>query len=340
MSTPGKPTWQETHPRFSPCLGAGIKKDMTIDEFFGHVLYPVIASPKYDGIRCTTLADWRHQSHQSRPVCRSLDNDIPNKSIFESIAMSCPPGLDGEILTYASQQDLLNPVVMDTPRPFYAVQSDVMSEQGQPRFQFHIFDYHPFNEKYPHLIPYNERIRRLLEDIYPKLPAWCKVAPFEMIENRIQLEEYERKMVEENSYEGICWRHYLAPYKYGRSTLRQQILIKMKRFLDDEAEVVDTYEEMHNANLPVTNALGYKERSSHSQNMIGKERLGGLVLKCKKFELEFNCGSGFNADERERLWKIRDQIKGLLVKFKHQPHGGKDRPRIPVFLGFRDLRDM
>jgi hypothetical protein len=31
---------------------------------------------------------------------------------------------------------------------------------------------------------------------------------------------------------------------------------------------------------------------------------------------------------------------GKVVKYKSQPTGVKDKPRFPVFLGFRDVVDM
>ncbi len=306
-----------------------------MDEFFSHVLYPVIATPKYDGIRCTSMMDYRDRDHISRPVCRSLD-DVPNILIFNQLASTCPPGPDGEILTYNQQQDLLTPVDLTKPRKFYEIQSDVMSQQGTPVFKFHVFDYYPFEEKYPHLVPYEKRLSMLAN---LKLPDSIILAPLTWCKNREELEAFEAKCVEELGYEGICWRHPLSRYKYGRSTLREQALIKMKRFSDDEAVIIGAYEEMGNNNPQTQNALGYAERSSHKVNMSPKGRLGGFTLKSSKFDMEFNCGSGFDAEQRVNYWSIRDSLIGQVVKFKHQPHGGKDRPRIPIFLGLRDKRD-
>ena len=39
-----------------------------------------------------------------------------------------------------------------------------------------------------------------------------------------------------------------APYKQGRSTVREGYLLKVKTFLDDEATVVRFEERMHNGN--------------------------------------------------------------------------------------------
>lgn len=39
-------------------------------------------------------------------------------------------------------------------------------------------------------------------------------------------------------------------------------------------------------------------------------------------------------------WSDRQALIGKTVKFKYQAIGTKDKPRIPVFLGWRDARDM
>jgi DNA ligase-1 len=332
---PGKPTWQKTHPRFSPILGAGIKKDMTMDQFFAHVLYPVIATPKFDGIRVTTLpGSYDKLTSISIPVCRSLKL-VPNDYICEMLSQLVPC-LDGEILTYPDQGDLLDATDMEKPHSFNRVSSDVMTHVGRPRFKFHVFDHLDFNLEHPHLVPYEERLEKLKT---LELPSICVNVPTRLCGNRQAIEDFESEMVEAG-YEGICWRHPLSTYKYGRSTLRSQQLIKMKRFESAEAIVIDTYEEMGNNNPSVLNMLGYAERSSHKENMKPKGRLGGLVLKCSMFEETFNCGSGFNASDREELWKDQDALKGKIVTFKFQRHGSKDRPRIPIFVGFRSIIDM
>jgi len=66
-----------------------------------------------------------------------------------------------------------------------------------------------------------------------------------------------------------------------------------------------------------------------------------LIVKHKTFG-EFKIGSGFTEDARVKLWRERDErdeLKGRLAKFKYQPSGVKDKPRFPVFLGFRNKID-
>jgi DNA ligase-1 len=43
---------------------------------------------------------------------------------------------------------------------------------------------------------------------------------------------------------------------------------------------------------------------------------------------------------RREVWKDPDAYIGKIIKYKYQAIGSKDAPRIPIFLGFRDERDM
>jgi len=97
---------------------------------------------------------------------------------------------------------------------------------------------------------------------------------------------------------------------------------------------------MHNGNEATTNALGRTERSSHKDNKTGLNSLGGFECRDVHSGVEFKCGTGLTADDREKLWKDRDGLIGKLIKYKFFPIGSKDKPRHPVFLGFRSKLDL
>ena len=80
------------------------------------IRYPVLASPKIDGIRCLIV--------NGKAVTRSL-KPIPNEHIRSMLEKYAPDGADGEI------------VVGDS---FNATTSAVMSRDGEPEFTYFIFD--------------------------------------------------------------------------------------------------------------------------------------------------------------------------------------------------------
>lgn len=140
-------------------------------------------------------------------------------------------------------------------------------------------------------------------------------------------------------YEGLIVRDPLAPYKYGRSTVNEGILLKVKSFQDAEAVVVGFEERMRNENEATTNELGRTARSSHKAGKVGRGDLGALIVR-RPDGLEFAIGTGFTDAERLDIWTNRDAWMGKLIKYKFFPVGGYDAPRHPVFLGVRDERDV
>jgi DNA ligase-1 len=64
------------------------------------------------------------------------------------------------------------------------------------------------------------------------------------------------------------------------------------------------------------------------------------MVKDLKTGVEFDIGTGFTESQRQLLWAQGDNLMGKIVKYKSQPTGVKDKPRFPVFLGFRDKVDM
>ena len=269
--------------------------------------FPVLASPKLDGVRAI-VRDGVVLSRALKP--------IPNKWVQQRF--SHLEHFDGELIVGASN----HPDVLRTTT------SGVMRVEGEPDVSFHVFD-HVEN----HARLYTVRYDLLEEDTEINV----FVVPQHELMNTFELNAFEHEVLAEG-YEGVMLRRPDAPYKFGRSTAREGYLLKVKRFHDAEFEIVGFEEEMFNANEATTSELGRTKRSSHKANKIPKGRLGALVLKYG--DTTFNCGTGFNDAERERIWTERESYLGMLAKIKYFAHGIKDVPKLPSFLGIRDVRDM
>lgn len=271
--------------------------------------YPLLSSCKLDGIRCLVI-DGVAMSRNLKP--------IKNEWVQECIGRPEYNGLDGELIV----GDIF---AKDCYRQ---TNSGVMKKDGKPDFKFHVFDRFDMPEFH-----YLTRLGTL-----PRLPHVTIVEQWE-IDTEYELLKFESEMLEKGA-EGVMVRSLDGKYKQGRSTEKEGILGKLKRFADAEYEVIGYVERMENQNEKTTDALGHSKRSSHQENKVGRGDLGALV--CRTGEgLEFNCGTGFNDDDRAKLWAIRDTgLIGRFAKIKHFDYGVKDKVRFPVFLGFRDLADM
>ena len=269
--------------------------------------FPVLASPKLDGVRAI-VRDGVVLSRALKP--------IPNKWVQQRF--SHLEHFDGELIVGKSN----HPDVLRTTT------SGVMRVEGEPDVSFHVFD-HVEN----HARLYKVRYSLLKSDHQNNV----FVVPQQEVVNFFELNAFERDILAQG-WEGVMLRRFDAPYKFGRSTAREGYLLKVKRFHDDEFEIVGFEEEMFNANEATTSELGRTKRSSHKANKVPKGRLGALVLKYGN--TTFNCGTGFNDAERENIWAERERYLGQFAKIKYFAHGIKDVPKLPSFLGIRDVRDM
>jgi DNA ligase-1 len=271
--------------------------------------YPVIASPKLDGIRALVL--------NGQLVSRTL-KPIPNRHV-QKLFSSLPEGTDSELIMGPANQD-----------PYRRTVSAVMSEDGEPDVHDFVFDNFYAKGGFKNRFAYVKQLRG-----YPNVD----VVLHEEIENSDQLIVFEDKAVE-MGFEGVMIRDPNGPYKFGRSTAKEGYLLKLKRYRDSDAKILGTYELMHNGNEATTNALGRTERSSHQENKTGLNALGGFELRDIHSGVEFRCGTGLTQNDRETLWDTREELIGKIIKYKFFPTGSKDRPRHPVFLGFRSKLDL
>jgi DNA ligase-1 len=304
-------------PDFRPMLAAKIKDENDIE-------YPILCTPKIDGIRCVTrekLVQDLFSGIAVEPISRYL-NVIPNKFVQRILGEYNLTGLDGELITYDEHGDI---------EPYNTVQSKIMTIEGEPNFGYAVFDL-------VEPVPYWDRMDWLKNKLaFPKDCRLLKILPT-LIESYSQLLVYEQACLEAG-YEGVMIRSTDGPYKFGRSTMKQGWLLKLKRFLDDEATVIGFEELMRNGNEQVRNALGLAERSDHQANMVPANTLGALVCLSRD-NIKFNIGTGFSDATRQEIWSNRETYLSQKVKFKYQPHGVKTAPRCPVFLGFRPQADQ
>lgn len=264
--------------------------------------YPIMVSPKLDGVRAM-VQDGVVWSRSWKP--------IPNRQV--QLVYGKLEGYDGELIVGPA----------NTQTCYRYTMSGVMTENKELKsLTFRVFDDLGSREK-----PFVDR----LASIHPTFRlAHSRI---DNVNQLLALEEHYLAM----GFEGVIGRDPTQPYKHGRSTLREQGMVKLKRFKDDEAKVIGFEELLSNQNEAAVNAQGYTERSSHQENKVPMNTLGALVVAWQG--LTFKIGTGFMAYERKQIWETRNVHLGRLVKFKYLAVGMKDLPRHPVFLGFRDLLD-
>lgn len=253
--------------------------------------FPCYASPKIDG--------FRGLGTRVGLLSRTLKL-LPNR--FTQARFKTAHGLDGELVCG-------EPFAQNCMQ---ATSSAVTTKAGQPDVKFYVFDRWDMPG-----VPYKQRLESLYAMV---LPANVIRVPQTWIEDQEALDKFEEEQLA-LGYEGVMTRDPDGIYKNGRSTTNEGGLIKVKRFEDDEAEIIGYTELVHEDGT-----------------------LGGVLgaLQCvTRAGIPFGVGTGFDAAERADLWARRATLPGRFAKYKHfNKSGVKLKQRHGVYLGLRDPLDM
>lgn len=292
---------------FKPLLAA------TIDDA-NRLMFPLLASPKLDGIRCIIL-DGLAMSRNLKP--------IRNTFIQEQIC-HLPHGMDGELIVGPPYGELV----------FNRTTSGVMSEEGTPDFMFYVFDlaFHPFN--------FMTRLQELQDKLAVCPSPHVEFVNHELIESQEDLEAYERYCLQ-TGYEGVMLRKMEGYYKNGRSTMNEQILMKLKRFRDGEALIVGFGEGITNLNEPTVNELGYMKRSNHKDNKMASGQVGRIFGKDLTTGEEIVISPGrMTQPERVHYFENPNELIGNIAKYKTFDYGRVAASRFCTFQGLRHKDDL
>jgi DNA ligase-1 len=293
-------------------------------EDFAALKFPKLASPKLDGIRGTM--------HDGIVRSRSL-KDIPNVNV-QARFKGLLNGLDGEFIVGSPSDDPYkrsHSVVMSSDKPADDVRWFLFDIQGRVGSRY--------------ASRYQELVNMYGENGSFENDGRVVVVPHHLVLNLDELLAFEQAVLEQG-YEGVMLNDPQAFYKHGRSSEKEGILLKVKRFVDAEAIVLGASPEMENQNVATTNELGRTHRSSHKDGKVAKDTLG--VLHVKSVNGRYDgidhdvAVSSMTHAERKQIWDSHQggNLVGSYLTYKYFSVGSDGRPRHPIFKGFRDKRDM
>lgn len=252
-------------------------------------------------------------------------------------------GLRGELIVGD------NPMAPDLCRN---TSSALRTITGEPETTLWCFDY-----VLPETLdlPYEKRINLLgilVRDLNAKGYKNIKIIPVQTV---YSLEGYRgvRTALLQQGYEGCVLRDLTSKHKEGRSSAVKPDLWRYKPWASAEIKVTRIIEEMKNNNQAVKNELGQTERSSHKDNLEGKNTLGAIVgtlvtplldsngvqVAAIGAELTISTGS-LTEKECKKLWDEPEQLVGKLVEFEYMSFGLKEKPRFAQFKRIRSEVDL
>lgn len=256
-----------------------------------------LASIKLDGIRC----------HLGSGVLSRNMKQIPNKFINNELSKFVGTCLDGEIMVRGAKD-------------FNDVQSAVMSVHGEPDFYLNVFDCY----KRP-LAKFTDRVAEytnIVADLdNPRLRALAQLS----VRSAAEIElAYDASLA--MGYEGLILKDPSGYYKTGRSTLKQELQLKLKPFEDDEAVVVDLQPLYRNLDTS----------TKRKENMVVTDMLGAFVVEWKGKLFEVGGGKGVTHDFRSHVWRNKPSYLGRTITFQYMGLSQYGIPRHPTFKAFRD----
>lgn len=287
-----------------PMLGANKAPDLQA------LNYPILVGHKLDGIRCL-IKDGQLLSRTLKP--------IRNQRLWQKLGplreLSVARGviLDGELFS--------------TDMTFQEITSVVMSANKEVPDCLDFWGFDIVDEQ----VPFSARLRQLEglgQDLFPIVEFWYADGPDKI------LKAFDDAI--DDGYEGLILRAPQGKYKYGRSTLKEQGLLKLKPYETFDARVIGVMPRYINTNVSLTNELGnaFKRRTLDAQTPTDIAAAFVVQMGGHKFKVTIPG----DEESRRHIYHNKDDYIGKWIEFKGMNVGAKDSPRHPVFERFREDR--
>jgi len=141
--------------------------------------------------------------------------------------------------------------------------------------------------------------------------------------------------------DGLILRDPEGRYKFGRGTVKEGLIFKMKPFKTFDSKIIDIIQatEVREGAEKKINELGRSVTSKKKDDRILIEKAAAFVVIYKGKELKVTIA--MTDEEKEEVWKNKNKYIGRLIEYKGMKVGIKEGglPRHPIFLRFRMDKD-
>jgi DNA ligase 1 len=285
--------------------------------------FPVVCSMKLDGYRAFVDG--------GRILTRS-GKDIPNSFTFEKLSWKEFEGFDGELIVGAPNDK----------QAFDNTSGPIRRKEGSPDVRWYLFDDRTaeggFTER---LIRLRNRVDQLRRCMPSSIMDRIEVIKHEYVPDMGRLDALEEQ-AQVSGYEGLMIRKPDGPYKFGRSTVKEGYLLKVKRRVRTEAKIIGYVELMHNDNEAYSNEVGKTKRSEDAAGLRPSGMVGSFIVEDADWPRPFKIGAGNMTHDQRRhaLANFDAEYKGQMASFSYLPHGEREVPREGIFHGLRGPEDM
>jgi len=295
---------------FNPMLAPNKQPD------FSRIKYPLLASCKMDGIRCI-FKDGQMLSRSLKPIrnchLQTIYEPLKKLSLVHDVV------LDGELYSHALT--------------FQNIVSCVMSKSGDvpESLKFCCFD---CVLKKDTKMSFTQRCLVIVG-----IKMYCGDIMECVRQITIDTEEELYALYDEalsGDYEGLILRYPDECYKYGRATLNQRLMYKMKPIEKFEgcicdviqATVVDAGAEKK------INELGHSVTSKKIGDRVPVDMAAAFVTEYNGFTVKVTIAA--TVAQKQALWLDKERMIGRKIVYKGMLVGAKDVPRHPVLVSIQE----
>jgi len=270
------------------------------------------ASAKMDGLRLVSLygfpnPGWTIYTRTGKDITSRMPHLLPDLEAFRlKYGFSF---LDGEGYNHGAT--------------FEELQSDVLRHGGEDcsHVEYHTFAFGDVKSFLNQsgtgiIIPSSDTVRigNIVTVSHYKIPNIPK-----------RMEQFAMKM-EEQGYEGGCFRNPAFPYAHGRTNN----LIKLKSWL------LDTEQEPLAVKCVDIEGSEQRRADTATGGMIEVETMKSIAIEDPDTGIITRIGSGFSHDQRDEIWKNKDKYIGKMMDIKFQKEGSRGAKIFPIFVRWRE----
>lgn len=208
------------------------------------------------------------------------------------------------------------------------------------KLEFHVFDCYVENE--PEL-SFEQRAARYVTLINEFKSAYVNssfIVPVQQFkikagDHKQILDAYTYAI--ENGYEGFCLKKADAPYKFGRSTRKQEIFVRIKPEDPYDCIVLDIIERMENLCESEVNELGYLKKRQDKDMKAGTGMAQSALVYTPSLNKvhKVSLTRGLTDVDRYNIWECREHYIGKAMSFVGIPVAGQSVPRSPRYNKWR-----
>ena len=321
--------------KFKPMLACNESVDLD------KISYPKYASMKLDGIRCVFHPELGMVSRSLKPI-QNKQLQVKFKYMIEKSKKE-NRFFDGELYGHNRTFQEITRACMTKDFCEQKTVNKLLKEKGENTIQyikdlisdmkFYCFDtyFDGINERFMDKITI---INVVQNDLSIHDNTYISVTQA-VVNSKEDVEKFFEVALKEG-YEGLILRNPDSPYKFGRSTLKEEYMLKVKPFKSFDAQIIDVIQgtEVDPKAEKKINELGRSVTSRKKDDRVLVDKAAAFLVTYEHHTLKVSLA--MTDEEKEEIWNNKMNYIGRMIEYKGMMIGAKDVPRHPVFVRFRE----